>query len=504
MKTTIVLLGLTLLTSCANLSNNWKMITRDPQSVYEFIEYIPLLNERVRSEEYLNPRSCEGFIKKYTSYVYEKDSQYYFPKNESEKEYFLEKGDESLKGLFHLRLGLRDFIKNNQGELSSVCLTSIRSAIRYTRFAEDSLAEWLFFNSSKYQAPPKLHFQGGLPHTIVNPSFENISFKSGDLLLMRGQSFVSAMIARIGDEDAQFSHLGMIGEDATGKLYVVEALIETGVIYTPLEEFIKKEETRLVLLRNTDQDLAKKAGQEIFKFAYGVKSKNGVIPYDFAMEDDDHSQLFCSEVIRYAYKLASNNSYQVPLFKTSFSKLIDSDFMHAMGVTAKETFAPADIELDHRFEVVAEFRTIKNLRKVRMQDVILTSIYHWIEYDGYEFKFNLSSKLKSNAAWIARKLGFAKEKMQKHMKASTLETIIKFQSLTKPLEDHLFAVEKDYFDTFGHSLTFKDMLRINEDFRLQDCEAYKINSEKSFEEGFIPLDIKMHNEFRASKKSGCN
>lgn len=488
---------------CSKLSTKWSDLGRSPQSIYEFIDYIPVLNERVMSAEYLNPKSCELFIQKYTHYVYEKDSQYYFPKNEVEKEYFLQKGEESLRGLFQLRLSLREFIKTNENSVTRECVEEVRNAIRYTRFAEDSLAEWLYNNAKVPLKTPDTLFTGGEPHTLINPKYTGIEFKPGDLLLMRGQSFVSAMIARIGDGDVQFSHLGMIGQDSKGKLYVVESLIETGAIYTPLNEFLKKEEARIVLLRQADEELALRSARKIFDFVYSVKSKGKVVPYDFEMLDDEHSKLFCSEVIRYAYKLGSDGEFQVPTFRTSFSKLSGSQFFKDMGIRSKEAFAPADIDLDPRFDVVAEFRTIPKLRKLRMMDSILTSIYHWIEKEDYELKFNLSTKFKSNTAWIARKLGFMKAKIQFHMPQSTIETVLKFESLTKPLEDNLASYEKDYFETHGHSLTFKDLLRANEEFRLRDCEAYKINQKGMREEGFVPVEVQFHDEFRAPRKESC-
>ena len=503
MKKHFLIGTLILLTGCAGVKTDWPGLGRNPQSVYEFIDYIPKLNERVKSPDYLNPGTCTTFIKKYTNYVYEKDSEFYFPKNEAEKAYFLEKGEESLRGLFQLRLSLRDFVKTNQASISRECVEEIRNAIRYTRFAEDSLAEWLYNNSESPSTVPAILFTGGEPHTLINPKYGVVDFKPGDLLLMRGQSFVSAMIARIGDGDVQFSHLGMIGQDAKGKLYVVEALIETGAIYTPLDEFLKKEEARIVLLRQDDEELAKKSARKIFDFVYNVKSKGKVVPYDFGMQDDEHTQLFCSEVIRYAYKLGSDGEYQVPLYRTSFSKLADSQFFKDMGIKSRQAFAPADIDLDPRFDVVAEFRTIPRLRKLRIMDSILTSIYYWIEKEDYELKFNISTKLKSNMAWVARKMGFMKSKIQFHMPQSTIETVLKFESLTKPLEDNLMSYEKDYFERHGHSLTFKDLLRANEEFRLRDCEAYKINQKGMTEEGFVPVEVKFHNEFRAPSKESC-
>jgi hypothetical protein len=503
MKTYCLIGVLLFFAACAQTKNHQSLVGRTPQSIYEFVDEIPVLNESIRSSE-LNPVSCVPFIEGHTSNVYERPSGFYFPKNQAEKSYLETHQEASLKGLFDLRLGLREFVRKYPTELSEECLGLVRRAIRYARFAEDSLAEWLFFNSANAEAVPAENFGGGYLHTLLNPKFDKVDFMPGDVLLVRGQSSVSAMIARIGDEDAQFSHMALVGKDSSGKLHVIEALIETGVIITPLETYMKEKEARIALFRNPDEALALRAGRRFYDYASEKLARGEVIPYDFGMEPDDHSQIFCSEVVRYAYKLASNDAYKVPLYLTSIARLSDTDFIRGLGVTARQTFAPADIELDHRFEVVAEFRTIPRLRRVRMQDSILTSIYSWIETKGSKFKFSPAAKAKARAAWALRQLGFARDKLQKHMRPSTLETVFLFQSLSESLEKHLFATEEAYFQRQGHSMTFKDLLHVNEEFRRKDCEAHKLNLQKQHEADFIPVPVEFHNSFRMSHRDSCN
>ncbi len=499
-----------LLMSCANQKNYWEDhvtsfgSSRGPQSVYEFIDYIPKIEQQVKNRDIFSMSSCSQFIDKYANYVYTKSSEFYFPKSAEEKDYFYKKGSDSLQGLFNIRIALKDFIGENTNVMTDECLTSIKKAMRFSRFAEDNLAEWMYNNSPTPSSIPKILLTGGKPHVIQNAAFDKIEFRPGDLILMRGQSFVSAMIARIGNADAQFSHLGIVGQDKTGKLYLVEALIETGAIYTPLEDFLKKEEARLVLMRQDDEALAKKAARKIFDFVYEKKSKKEVVPYDFGMIDTDHAEMFCSEIIRYAYELASDNSYEVPMFRTSFTKLINSDFMTDMGIKAKEAFAPADVEVDPRFKVVAEFRTIPRLRKIRMQDSILTSIFSWIEEKNYDVRFNLELSAKSKLAKTLRLLGLLEEKMQKHMPAKTVETTLKFQNITLPLEKNIMKLESEYFEKNGHSMTFKNFLAINEEMRKRDCEAFKRNEvNANFDEGYKPEKVEFHELLRPKYFSSC-
>ena len=90
------------------------------------------------------------------------------------------------------------------------------------------------------------------------------------------------------------------------------------------------------------------------------------------------------------------------------------------------------------------------------------------------------------------------------MRSSTLETIILFQSLADTLEKHLFATEEAYFKDKCLSMTFKDLLRVNEELRRKDCESYRLNIEKQQEPGFIPASVELHNSFRVSVRSSCN
>ena len=65
---------------------------------------------------------------------------------------------------------------------------------------------------------------------MLNPKVDKLEFKTGDILIARGTAVVSSIIARLGDEEGDFSHLAIVSEDVHGKKYVVESLIQTGTI----------------------------------------------------------------------------------------------------------------------------------------------------------------------------------------------------------------------------------------------------------------------------------
>src|SRR5690606_18022859 len=126
--------------------------------------------------------------------------------------------------------------------------------------------------------------------------------QSGDVLLIRGSSHVSAMIARIGDEEGNFSHLAIVGEDSKGELHIVESLIQYGTVVTPLEKWRRLEKvSRVALYRMPDTEMARKAARFMYDKAQAALDAGKGIRYDFYMDDDDYGDLFCSEVVRYAF-----------------------------------------------------------------------------------------------------------------------------------------------------------------------------------------------------------
>ena len=97
-----------------------------------------------------------------------------------------------------------------------------------------------------------------------------MAFQSGDVVLVRGQAHNSAAIARIGDVDSQFSHIGIIHIDDAGEHWMVESLIEDGAIINPLAKALEHGIVRAVLYRNRDRELAARAAKCIFDYVARV------------------------------------------------------------------------------------------------------------------------------------------------------------------------------------------------------------------------------------------
>jgi len=455
-----------LVTACAS-SPEAPVIQRQTASMRELVEDVPRILQEVR--EGFNEGNCTSFIQRYTEQVYRKPANYYFPKNPAEVRELDTKADELIRNLFDMRLAMQEKFKGFQNP-SVDCVNDVRKALRYTRFAEEALIIWHLERKRRVEKYTEI-FGHSWPYSMY--SSPNFRFQTGDLLLLRGQTFISAAIARVGDSDSQFSHLAIVGEDPKGEKYVVESLIETGTIKTKLKDYLKKLEVRAVIYRHPDSALARRAGIAVYQKANAAHLRGETIPYDFTMNPNDHSQLFCAELVQMAYELASRNEIRLPRYKTSFYRLKGKQLLKELSMDVASTFAPADIELDPRFRLVAEWRYIPTLRKTKAQDAIYTSVFDWMEKRNYELKPEPISWLGGNLASMIRKIGLFPDKMQKHMSPSLLKTVIRLSYLSEALENHLLPVEAEYYQKNGHSMSFSDMLRDLEKFRSEDCSRYE-------------------------------
>src|SRR4029079_16636408 len=279
---------------------------------------------------------------------------------------------EIARTVFDMRLRLRAQVADwhARGFLTLAGQRALRNALRIARYATDMLGE---INIRYAQLGPDEKtlrgFSGRNMNTLVNPAFDtgrDIDFRSGDLLLMRGMHHNSAAIARIGDVDSQFSHLAIVHTDEAGKHWVVEALIEAGSVINPLSSTLEHRLRRCVLFRHRDKNLAARAAALIHDKIRRTQEKGGKhIWYDFTMELRGDAELFCSKLVRKAYGLASDQKYLLPTFTTRFD-MKNRDFVERIGVTAKETFAPADIELEPSFDLVAEWQDYRVTSRLRL------------------------------------------------------------------------------------------------------------------------------------------
>jgi hypothetical protein len=237
---------------------------------------------------------------------------------------------------------------------------------------------------------PRRAFTGDNRSTLVNWKFYNgqdIAFRSGDVIVVRGHAHNSAAIARIGDVDSQFSHVGMVYIDAADQHWMVESLIEDGAIINTLEHSLGHGIARAVLYRHRDSGLAGRAAELIYEHvAASRRPLARRIFYDFSMRLDNRRRLFCAKLIRLAFDKASRGALLLPTFPTRLG-MKNRDFLDRIGVRADDTFAPADLDVEPGFYLVAEWQDYRETSNVRLQDFVMDKLFEWMDDPRYNYRF---------------------------------------------------------------------------------------------------------------------
>jgi hypothetical protein len=376
-----------------------------------------------------------------------------------------------MQSIFAMRMELRDRIAEwqSRGLMTPDAEAALRNVFRISRYGSDMLGELAIgYDRFGRTGKGRRAFSGIEHNTHVHPAYytgADIPFRSGDIILMRGNAYNSAAIARIGAVDTQFSHVGMVHIDSAGTQSVVEALIEDGATITPLEHALNSGVGRAVLYRCKDADIAARAADLIHqrvKKSLGALSRR--IVYDFSMELSGYDKLYCSKLIRQAYDMASGGKLLVPAFTTRLD-MQNRDFFDRIGVTAGETFAPGDIDVDPRFDLVAEWQDYRMTSTLRLQDMLMTKLLEWMDQRGYIFEDDIVIRL---VALLGRGSAFLSEdaktmvasvvpKVPRNMSRRTIATIAMLHRTGEELLGPLDELEQDTIRRTGRPLHPRDI-----------------------------------------------
>lgn len=439
------------------------------------------------SSDRFEAADCKPFLDNVYSEIYTTNAEY-FHKNILEQE-----ATNIVRNIWLTRLALRDKLKTwgETKQLTPECIASTRNAFRAGRVLEDYLLamhfKWPRLNEKKTNKTKALdRFED---FGILNPKYDKLELKSGDILLSRGSAVVSAVIARITEVDTNFSHVAVVYIDEQGKKWVVEAHIEIGTTVTPWEKYVADGKARVAVFRQSDERLASAAAKEIYLKAKGYQKRTGKnIPYDFGMNMKSQNEVFCSEIGSWAYSLASKGAFQMPLYP---SHLMGSpDLMSRLNIKVKETFAPADMEVDTRFEMIAEWRDVVQVGSIHEIDSVMTSMMDWMNNKKYILRESATTAIMKYVAWTGRRLPLVdealKEKMPTNMPPSTIGTMITIQDVGETLAQELAAENMKTFARTGFRMTPRQMYLYLEGVRAADLAEWN----KTFGR------VKFHNRMR--------
>lgn len=432
-----------------------------------------------------NEKTASAYIHQFADQAYGLNGADYTPSNEQEIRQFLKHADLTVETLFALRLQLsrklQQFEERNQWTPSEKAdlISAIRRAHLYLRYAEDFVVNW------RHRLQPlKLSsrfFAGEGPLTLRNPQFlgrnEEVRLKAGDILLVRGDSFVSGTISRIGDVVTNMSHLAMVAEAEDGTLKVVEALMEKGLVQYDVDRFLSFEALpRAAVYRYQDSDLARSAAKELWAVYQDSVRYPEKYQFDIQMDPNDHSKIYCAEAVKIAWEMASGGKIDLPRYQTTFHEAIETDFAKGIQMRVARSFAPSDIEMDTRFTLVVEHRDLTLLENSRRYDVVLSRLFEKFK-TGFTYKPDLAAGAQGLFAIFARNLGFMESRVPVDATVGTLTTLIRHKRLVTALMEDLEAAEKNVSLQRSRPLSYRELEELFEKICGGDCVERKSDSQ---------------------------
>ena len=411
-------------------------------------------------------------------------------------------------------------------ELNS-CVLAMRDGFRFSRWMEDYLAEAFSGEPQDFKAGDPKHvfsddfkptvLQGQSPWLVVNPKFKQVTVRSGDIIISRGNAYTSSAIARIAEVDSQFSHLAFVYVKGDGKgqeytieealknpnVLILEAHIEVGSTIRPFKQYLDDGNARNMILRYPEALVAHRSAKWSYDYIQNYRKRsfdsnpvddkddvNHNVPYNFQMSLDNPEnpkKLFCSQVAQVGFY---SNNVQVPYFMSTLNNKLS--LIKRMGITTPKMFAPGDMEVDPRFEVIAEFRNVRKLKGLRFKDMVLTGMNRMME-EGYELFPNLQISTKSIFGWTMRQMDakFTKEKLPKNMNVKIMNTTLTLEKVAMYLEKQVQEDETNFQKVSGGlPMSFAQGLESIERAKVKDRELYMSKKTPKFHFEFRPRNLR--------------
>ncbi|PKL82671.1 MAG: hypothetical protein CVV24_08890 [Ignavibacteriae bacterium HGW-Ignavibacteriae-3] len=230
----------------------------------------------------------------------------------------------------------------------------------------------------------------GKTEISITPSIElkGVRVHSGDILISRGGAPTSALIARGNDYPGNFSHVALLYiDEKNNHPYIIESHIEKGVAVSSIEEYLNDKKLRIMILRLradhpvmiNDMMLPHRAAKLSYERAIASH-----IPYDFTMDFQDSTKLFCSEVASWAYKKTGVNLW---MGLSNISSPGVAVWLAGFGVRHFVTQEPSDLEYDPQLSVVAEWRDPETLFQDHIDNAIVEAMLERAE-EGKKLEHN--------------------------------------------------------------------------------------------------------------------
>jgi hypothetical protein len=152
------------------------------------------------------------------------------------------------------------------------------------------------------------------------------------------------------------------------------------------------------------------------------------------------------------------------------------DFLDRVGVSATTTFAPGDMEIEPDFDIVAEWRDCRVTSELRLKDLIMTKLFHWMETEGYRFEPSVSIDMVSMLGRLSTHMPQAVQdivtsvvaKIPANMTYDTIGAVAMLHKTAEPLFAELVELERESVARTGHQLHPRAVFDALEAMRARD------------------------------------
>jgi hypothetical protein len=391
--------------------------------------------------------------------------------------------------ILNLMFEARSELHSALGIFPNECKLKLKKLFKEMRKVEDYIGV-IFYNDPQISADtiifekepiPVINKESYHPFHLgrnLNPN-SKFEFKNGDILITKGVSFVSSTISSITTPASVFSHIVFVHVDKISKsVTTMESYVGKGVAIYPIDEALKNENARILVLRPKDQKLASEAADYMFSKIVDLKKKNKFIPYDYELNFEDNSKLSCEEVAYDSFKSKSGGAFIIPELMSSV-KLNDEKFLERIGLKKGNMMTPADMETDSRFEIALDWTDYRIMRDSWRKDIATAEMFNWIN----EYKYRIHEDVKSIAArviWSTRyipgvwgmmaKISGIPKDYTKDVPGKTIATMASLKGIGSILLSEVKSADEKYYASTGMWMTELMLKESLEKFREQNPE----------------------------------
>lgn len=291
----------------------------------------------------------------------------------------------------------------------------------------------------------------------------NITVHSGDILISRGGAPTSALIARGNDFPGNFSHVALVHvDDRNGDISIIESHIEAGVVISSADDYLNDTKLRVMVLR-LRADLPQLVADPLLPHQAARLALDSArarhIPYDFAMDFQDHCGLFCSEVASAPYE---DLGLRLWMGLSHISSAGLRSWLAAFGVRYFKTQEPSDLEYDPQLCVVAEWHDRQRLYQDHIDNAVIDAMletadaFPQLTYSWYKLPWARIGKAYSVLLNVFGKVGPVPEGMSA---ASALRNVA-FSADHAALKRHLLRRADEFQQERGYVTPYWEMVRL--------------------------------------------